>query len=416
MADVFEIQPLEHAPYSASATVFPEASIGFSGTYTAEGSTVAAQANAAFAKLGEDLEAVGLGPEDVVNVRGYLKSIKGESMDEAMKQWSGAFSRFFESNEDAPTRTTVGVSELRETEALLALDCVIAADSSMLKSVDLGYANDRIRATEFKGGSTLRFAKPFSSMFFSSGTLADALVAGGTDYGSVEQQTLSAFAKLKESLRAWGLVSEDIVFVRALLSPDSEVEGSSVDFEGFDVAWNSIWKGNVDTAPALSVSAAPGFNVSGRLVEIEVYAVFPEAAGPFVGGDLETYPIMRKGLEASFLSASAAIARDSNLVWFSGAIDRSRDHIGGQGVESLLTLQERMGVVGIDFDSVFQLRAYLNVQESFPKEFGAWNEAYRRFFDHSKLNATKPVRTAFPIENLPGGVLIEIELIGAYID
>lgn len=416
MGDVFEVQPLESAPYSSSATVSPEASLGFSGTYAGEGDTLAEQADAAFAKISDDLEAIGLGPRDIINVRGYLKSIKGEPMDDLMQTWSESFSRFFATSGDPPTRTTVGVAALQNEGDLLAIDCVIAADHASLRRMEASSANDRIWLAKRSDVSSIRFAKPYSSLLFSSGMLADATMAGGDDYGTVEQQTLSVFAKFKEALREWGLVSEDIVFVRALLSPDRETEGSAADFEGFATAWNAVWKGDLNAAPALSISAAPGFNVTGRLVEIEVYAVFPEAAGPFVGGGLDSYPIVRKGSETSFLSSTAAIARDASLVWFSGAVDRSRRDINGQAVESLLTLQERMDVVGMDFESVFQLRAYLNIQDSFRVEFGKWNQAYRRFFDHSKLNATKPVRTAFPIENLPGDALIEIELIGAYLE
>lgn len=418
-ADVFEIQALESAPYSSSVVVYPSASLGFTGTYEGQGDSVELQAFDALQKMGADFSAMGIGPKDVVNVRAYIKSVKGEGMEDAMKAWSKAFTSFFKSESEPPTRTSIGVSSLQHEGSLIAIDCVIAVEEGRLESVLNESGNERILKANLESDRSTRFAKPYSSMLFTSGMLADSLVVGGSDYGTMKEQTLSTFARLKRELRTWGLVPEDIIYARALLSPKPEAsDEEGVDYSGFEAAWADIWKRSAVGGPPLSVLAAPGFNATGRIVEIEVYAVFPDASGPFPiqGDNLEkdTYPIARKGQDTSFLSSSAAIARDANLVWFSGAIDRTHSDIQGQGVNALLTLDERMAALGLEYESVFQLRAYLNIQESFRKEFGEWNSAYRRFFDHAKLNPEKPVRTAFPIENLPADALIEIEMIGAF--
>lgn len=414
--EVFKITPLEGAAYSSAATVDPMAALVFTKSYTGSGAGMGDAASAAFADLKEDLEAAGLSMDSVVNVRGYLLSQKGEDMGDAMRKWSGAFSEAFADNALAPTRTSIGVTHL-PGDATVALDVVLAAEPAAVVEMQPSWANDRIYASS-EAPQSLRAARPYSSLLITSGVLADALPGEGNGFGSMEQQSVSVLSKLDAVLKAWGLGRSDLLFVRAMLSPAADEEGElETDFVGFDAGWESFWESSSAGAPPVSVFSAPGFSVTGRIVEIEFYAVFPDAMGPFVPNELGgesglAGPAWREGSETSFLSRSVAIARDAKLTWFAGVIDRNETEIYGQAMQSLLTLESRMAEVGLDYPNVVQLRAYLNIQDSFRTEFENWNKAYRRFFDHAKLNPERPVRSAFPIEELPASALVEVEALG----
>ncbi|MDQ8184752.1 RidA family protein [Pelagicoccus sp. SDUM812002] len=414
--EVFKITPLEGAAYSSAATVDPMASLVFTKSYSGSNEDVGEAASDAFADLKNDLELAGLSLKSVVNVRGYLLSQKGEDMGDAMGKWSGAFSKAFADNELAPTRTSIGVTHL-PGDATVALDVILAAAPEVLDAMMPSWANDRIYASS-ETPLSLRATRPYSSLLITSGVLADSLPGEGSGFGSMEQQSESVLSKLDAVLRRWGLGRSDLVFVRAMLSPAANEDGElATDFAGFEVGWETFWETSSAGAPPVSVFSAPGFSSTGRIVEIEFYAVFPDAMGPFVPSEMggETGlagPAWREGSETSFLSSSVAVARDAKLTWFAGVIDRNATGIYGQAMQSLLTLESRMAEAGLDYPNVVQLRAYLNIQDSFPTEFGNWNKAYRRFFDHSKLNPDKPVRSAFPIEELPAGALIEVEALG----
>ncbi|MDQ8181291.1 RidA family protein [Pelagicoccus sp. SDUM812005] len=410
---MFKITPLQGAAYSAAATVDPMATLVFTKSYAGLDKNVGAAARDAFDALASDLKAAGISMESVVNVRGYLLAEKGEDMGERMADWSEAFSEAFAENEAPPTRTTIGVASLPEG-ATVSLDAVVAAPAAAVANLRESGANSRVFWASDRRES-LRAVRPYSSLLITSGVLADGLPGEGNGFGSMAEQTASVLAKLDATLRDWGLNRGDLVFVRAMLSPVESEEGArETDFAGFEGAWKGFWERTLAGTPPLSVFSAPGFSTTGRIVEIEFYAAFPDAMGPFVpntpGEEGSRDGLAwREGADSSFLSRSVAVARDAKLTWFAGVIDREESAIYGQAMQSLLTLESRMAEVGLDYPNVVQLRAYLNIQDNFGMEFGEWNKAYRRFFDHPKLNPEKPVRTAFPIEELPAGALIEVE-------
>lgn len=415
---VLEFDPLPNAPYSASATVHPDAALVFTRSYSAPGPDLATQASAALQLLAADLAAAGLELSQVANVRGYLKSAKGRELDEEMAAWSRSFSDAFAASPEPPTRTTIGVSDLLDTESLIAIDAILAVPQEATADFSPLLSNARIAGPPSAEPADLRSIAAYSTLLVTSGVLADPLSPNSREFGPQSVQTASTLAKLETTLRRWGLGVGDLAFVRVMLSPQPSEDGADwVDTAGFAEAWQAFWHAKRVQPPPFSAFAATGFSASGRIVEIEFYAAFPEASGPFATlptSESEPLPaILREGSEASFLSSSVAIARDAKKVWFSGVISRDRDTIYGQGVEALLTLEERMERVGIQFPDTAQLRAYLNFDGPFGPNFGLWNNAYKRFFDHPKLNPDKPARTAFPIENLPGGAQIEIETLAA---
>ncbi len=406
----FQAALSEGAPFSPTIKVHPEAVFVFSKSYTGKGRDLNSQAVDALGSLRSDVENAGLSLDAVVNVRGYLKSVKGESMAGAFQEWNQAFTQNF--SEHQPTRTTIGVSDLPSSEERIALDAILAVNAADIHNFNT-LSNSRLLA---HSGSTssLRAVKANSALLITAGILGDPSKKENVDGGEMRFQAASAFQKLSDELAKWGLTIEDLAFVRALLSPDRR-EGSEapVDFEGFNAAWAELWDGVSKTpSPPLSVSAAPGYGGGGRLIEVEFYAAFPKPKNPFANGASETLAI-RKGAERSLLSSSVAIHEDAYLTWFSGALDVSRRDMYTQSVETLLNLEERATDAGVGFRDVVQLRAYLNLEPESRGEIGGWNRAYRRFFDHPKLNPEKPVRTAFPVEMLAGGARVEVEILTA---
>jgi len=163
--------------------------------------------------------------------------------------------------------------------------------------------------------------------------------------------------------------------------------------------------------------AAPGFNVSNRLIEIEVYAAFPDARGAHTSYDLDSQNknLIANGDPSSFLSSGMAVARHSELTFLSGAIGQNLPadaDMKAHALSALQTMAARLEQAGVGFEDVIQLRAYLNVGDDFGTNFGLWNQAYGQYFNNDD-NPHKPVRTALPVVELPGGSLIEIEAIVA---
>jgi enamine deaminase RidA (YjgF/YER057c/UK114 family) len=166
--------------------------------------------------------------------------------------------------------------------------------------------------------------------------------------------------------------------------------------------------------PALSLWAAPGFNVNGTLIEIEVYAAASDAKGPFDRYEASTPAnpaLAMTGTAEAQISSSGTAARYRAITWFSGAIGTPGAGMHDEGVGGLLALRNRLAGAGAGFGDVVQLRAYPFVGDSFRRNFELWNEAYGRFFNHPKLNPHKPARTAFPVTALPRDALIEVEVI-----
>lgn len=410
-ANPVSVEPLAGAPYSAWAKIPPHATKAFTGTYTGEGVDLTSQAADALGKLEDDLIAAGLAMEDVINVRGYLKVDPEDpaSMSRAMTSWNDAFVPAFSGRVYPPTRTTLGVDALIEPDALVAVEAVVAVDAPPAGLAGTA-ANPRLSRIEGVH-ETIALVHSFTPIAFTSGNLADPLEPDGTDFGTMAQQTKSTLEKLEAILATWGLTPFDVVYVRAMLSP--RVGSDYIDFGGYSTAYELFWRERGVEEPPVGVFAAPGFNATGRHIEIEFYAAFPDAATHLFSGEYAGVRSRREGSETSFLNRSVVTARDATLVWFAGVIGPGREDHEGQGVDALMNLRERMDAAGIDFPDIVQLRAYLDLEE-FRPDFGSWNRAYLRFFHLPSLNAKKPVRTAFPVTLLPGPSLLEIEAIGAY--
>lgn len=407
-------RPLTDAPYAASVTVSPYAAKVFvSGVGAADAGTV-------LAGLERALQPLELDRRHLVNVRGSLVPDAQGRLGAGMDAWNAGWTQFFPNAERRPTRTTIGASALAGGAGVYAE--AVAAYSPEADTAPRGRAglNPFVRTVGDGpfGASAAAVVLPGTAILFSAGVLADPADAtkperSGERFGAMAVQARSVFAKLEKTLLSQGIQWEDIFYVRALLSPAPGE--SAVDFGGFGEAFHAAFPGRHPALrPALALWAAPGFNVNGTLLEVEVYAAASDAKGPFARYEAPA-PANRwlamTGNPEAQISSSGTAARYRALTWFSGAIGTPGAGMHDEGVGALLALRGRLGEAGVGFGDVVQLRAYPVVSDAFRKNFDLWNEAYGRFFNHPKLNPHKPARTAFPVISLPRESAIEVEVI-----
>ncbi len=340
-----------------------------------------------------------------------------------MAAWNADWSGFFGDERPRPTRTTLSAASLPAPATGVLVEAVAAylpAGDEPAGETTTHPFNQYIRfaGEGLHGSSAIALVAPGAPLFFSSGTLADVADSAQPEgsvarFGSMETQTASTFRKLERSLAERGFRWEDVFYVRALLSPDPA--GGTIDAEGFGSAFEAAFLDrHPRLRPTLAFVAGPGFNATGRLVEIEVYAVAAEPQGPFATHDFSGAAnpwVALAGNPESQISSSATVARYRSLTWFSGIVGAAGASMHDQSVAALLTLRSRLSEAGLGPGDAFQLRAYPVVGDSFRSQMDEWNEAYSRFFNHAKLNPSKPARTAFPLVSLPGDNWIEIEVI-----
>lgn len=440
--DSFMLHPTASAaPYSASASALPTASLFFtSGMVPAPADADApagsperfgdtyTQAMSIFARHLENLQAQGLSREDVLYARAYV--VEDPSLDDFdWAGWNRAFTDFFSAggSDHAPARTSIGIDRLGNSDWLIEVELIAAYPDGTGPwlagpGTDWNVPNPQLRPF---GSPTSRISSgvavsPNAPLYFTSGMLADTKDPEAEDdvrarRGDMEWQSTSVLEKLEANLKGVGLTMRDVFFLRAMVFPDPFTDGE-VDFAG----WNRAYERVFNTAenphkPVRTTMAAPGFNFSGALLEVEVYAAFPDARGAHTSYDLESQNpnLIANGDPDSFLSAGMAVARHTPLTILSGSVaaaDMRDADMKTQALSALDTMADRLEQAGLGFEDVIQLRAYLNVGDDFGGNFGLWNQAYGQYFNNEQ-NPHKPVRTALPVVGLPGGSLIEIEAI-----
>ncbi|HEY0965867.1 MAG TPA: Rid family hydrolase [Opitutaceae bacterium] len=404
--------PLDGAVYSETAKVRAEAALIF--TSGADG----VDAPAVFAALSERLSLAGATPADLVNVRGSLLVAAGEPVP--MSPWNSGWGNLLGHLAHRPTRTTLGTVALATPGARFNAEGVAAR----ILRPDLpvpGEATPNPRVRRFGSGaygaSAATLVLPGTALVFTAGILADPIDPAQPEnavarYGDMATQSASALAKLEQTLRTQNLAWDDIFYVRALLSP---VAGeTAVDFAGFGRAFEQAFSArNPLHRPALTVWTAPGFNATGRIVEIEVYAAAKTAtpteaaAAPMPNAA----PAVRTtGAANAVISSSAAITGLRPLVWFAGVIGTGNG-LHDEAVTAFLALRTRAETAGVSLGDTIFLRGYPVVGDDYPGNFARWNEAYGRFFNLPGINPHKPARTAFPVTTLPQDKQIEIEIL-----
>lgn len=440
--DSFVLHPTgTDAPYSASASALPTASLFFTSGMTPRpadpdepagsperyGDTYT-QARSIFSRHVENLEAQGLSAEDVLYARAYIVR-DPQSGDFDWAGWNRAFTEFFsaDGSEHAPARTSIGIDRLGNSDYLIEVELVAAypdATGPWLAGpgTDWNVPNPQLRPF---GSPTSRInsgvaVSPNAPLYFTSGMLADTknadLDASDPERrGDMEWQAKNVLGKLEANLKGVGLTMRDVFFLRAMVFPDPLRDGD-VDFAGWNRAYETVFNTPMNPhKPTRTTMAAPGFNITGALLEVEVYAAFPDARGQHTVYDLDSQNpnLLANGDPDSFLSAGMAVARHTPLTFVSGAVaaaDARDGDMKAQALSALETMAERLEQAGVGFEDVIQLRAYLNVGDDFRGNFGLWNQAYGQYFNNAE-NPHKPVRTALPVVGLPAGSLIEIEAI-----
>jgi len=104
--------------------------------------------------------------------------------------------------------------------------------------------------------------------------------AGSAAYwGDTKAQSLSAFARIKESLDSLGLGFGDVVAMTVYLVADPASKDGRMDFQGFMDAYTQFFgTATQPKLPARSAVQVAGLAAPGMLVEIEVLLVRPAKA------------------------------------------------------------------------------------------------------------------------------------------
>lgn len=130
------------------------------------------------------------------------------------------------------------------------------------------------------GGSTFPIARAVEvpagkTIYFHSGTTpgpADPKAPAGTPeyWGDTKTQSLSVFARIKESLDTLGLGFGDVVAMTVYLVGDP-ANGGKMDFQGFMAAYSQFFGTKEQpNLPARSTVQVAGLAAEGMLVEVEV--------------------------------------------------------------------------------------------------------------------------------------------------
>jgi enamine deaminase RidA (YjgF/YER057c/UK114 family) len=122
------------------------------------------------------------------------------------------------------------------------------------------------RVVEVPAGKTLYFHSGITP------TPLDAKAPAGTPeyWGDTKTQSLSVFARIKESLDSLGLGFKDVVSMTAYLVGDP-AKGGKMDFDGFMAAYTQFFgTPEQPNLPSRSTVQVAGLAGAGMLVEIEV--------------------------------------------------------------------------------------------------------------------------------------------------
>lgn len=142
---------------------------------------------------------------------------------------------------------------------------------------------DEVVRHSLLGGSKFPIARAVevpagASIIFHSGTTPAPLdpkapVGSAAYWGDTKTQSLSTFAKIKESLDQLGLGFGDVVAMTVYLVGDP-AKGGRMDFDGFMAAYSQFFgTAEQPNLPARSTVQVAGLVQPGMLVEIEVQLV-----------------------------------------------------------------------------------------------------------------------------------------------
>jgi enamine deaminase RidA (YjgF/YER057c/UK114 family) len=259
------------------------------------------------------------------------------------------------------------------------------------------------------------------AIYFSSGNTP------GPDAGDdMRSQALATLRRLQQNIADAGLTLDDVAFVRAYLVPGPD---GATDYAGWNAAWSETFKNH---KPARSTVAVPLLGGPGTLIEIE-FVCFPNHPQLFASSDKLGLPVTNPrlkpyGAKEGRIYAGIGVLPGTAMYWTAGITppvldetlppaDRGRrGDMKTQARNTLLRLQENLAGVGLSFEDVVYLRAFLAPDAHIDGKFDydGWNAAYSEFFSTSD-NPHKPARTTVTTPTFGDpSMLIEIEIVAAF--
>lgn len=408
--------------YSSGVKTAPALPLYFSsgvGADKKDGGTMKAQALGVLKRLEANINAAGLGLGEVVFARAYLAPGANGTVDYA--GWEEAWKQVFNNEKNRPARTTIAVPVLGEPGRFIEVEyvCVpkeaakMAAGSAALS---LPVTNPNLKPYGTKEGRIYAGMgiMPGSGMYWTAGITAPVLKADAppTSYenrGNMLTQARNTLATLKTNLAGVGLTLADVVYVRAFLGPDGNMDGK-FDYE----AWNKAYGEFFNTSeqphkPARTTVTTPTFGNPSTLIEIEFIAAFPKAPSLFEGGP---HPALRAyGAPTAAISSGVAVKPGTTLYFSAGALPGTGGNVKTQALSTLESLKSRLAEAGIGFKDVVFLRAYVVPGAGGSVDREGWTEAYTTFFNNPG-QPHKPARTTIPVHSLPNpDSKIEIDVI-----
>ena len=375
-----------------------------------DGDTMKAQALGAMTRLGDNINTAGLGLGEVVFVRAYLAPGPDGRVDYA--GWNEAWGEIFddESGPQVPARTTVAVPLLGQPGRFIELEYVVvtregadmAAGSEALalpvtnpNLKPYGTRTDRI----YSGMGVM----PGGGMYWTVGMTApvlnaDAEPSSSERRGDMFTQSRNTLLRLKDNLADVGLTLADVVYVRAFIGPDA---GGEFDYEGWNNAYGELFNNDEQPhKPARTTVTTPAFFGQGALIEIEFIAAFPSAPALFDPPEAGPHPKLRAyGAPDARVSSGVAVKPETTLYFSGDAVPTVGGDIKAQAISALESLGNRLADVGVGFEDVVFLRAYVPTpDEDF--DLNGWQEAYATFFNNPG-QPHKSARTTIQVHSLP---------------
>ena len=316
-------------------------------------------------------------------------------------------------------RVEPGRVERLRTLAILGL-AVVGATSV---HADTAFATYAVPGARYSAGA---LSQPGAPIYFSSGT-----TAGPEASGDMKAQASTVMQKLAENLTQAGLSIEDVAFVRGYLAPGAD---GKVDYAGWNAAWDEFFaKRAQPTKPARTTVGVPLLSRPATLIEIEFVCLPARGGKLFATSDALKLPVNNAslkpyGTKENRIYTGMGVVAGSTMYWTAGTVapvqndklpptDREyRGDMKTQARNTLTKLKENLAVVGLSFNDVVFMRAFLapDTVKGNTFDYDGWNAAYGEFFN-SAGNPHKPARTTVTTPSFGApGLMIEVEVIAAF--
>ena len=311
------------------------------------------------------------------------------------------------------------IIEKWRTLTIVATACVVATPATAAPA----FTSYAVPGARYSAGA---LSQPGAPIYFSSGG-----TAGAEATGDMKSQATAAMQKIADNLVQAGLSIEDVAFARAYLAPSAD---GSIDYAGWNAAWDEFFgKRAQPVKPARTTVGVPLLGRAGTLIEIEFVCMPPRGDKLFATSDALKLPVNNAalkpyGTKENRIYTGMGVVAGSPMYWSAGTVapvqndklpptDREyRGDMKTQARNTLLKLKENLAAVGLGFNDVVFMRAFLapDTAKGNTFDYDGWNAAYGEFFN-SADNPHKPARTTVttPSFGTPG-LMLEVEVIAAF--